>query len=440
MLSLVLTDGVTTATLHALAATFVLGDGWNFGGSENEEFTTDTLQLLIRGANVAAIQTVIRTIETLITQVRLRAVDQTGRQVWLRRQLDGETQVQSEVLDARLEVPNLPEQWNSRRINAILTVQRRNWWEPLTDTELEISAPNQSAGIGGKTIYNHWDGDTGHGFWFTISGAQVLGDQPSPFRIELTNTAGAGRVYSQIHIANNIRNDPANFVARVEGESASSGGSSEADANSSNGNRRTVTVNTSATLSWALNDAFVADTSGDFFWLLARVVSVVGGNVNVLPELRTASGVFVWQAHEPIQWGASANPYLGVLGTMPIPPGSWDVTWDDLVLRLVLSSASSVVVKIDFIAFFPVKGYRLITMFEETIANNETVVVDDMQGYAGTRNSGLLRPNVSPRDEPILLKPGETQRLYVLQDLASGCNIADTFSVKVFHKPRWRKV
>jgi cytochrome c len=51
MLALTLTDGTSTATLHALSATFVPYGGWALGGGENEETTTESIHLLIQGAN-----------------------------------------------------------------------------------------------------------------------------------------------------------------------------------------------------------------------------------------------------------------------------------------------------------------------------------------------------------------------------------------------------
>ncbi len=438
MLALTLTDGSITADLHALAATFVQGDGWALGGGEERDETTDSLQLLVQGANVAAIQTAVQTIVKLLKQAEMRQKSAIGRQVWLQRTLDGEAQVRTEVLSGVLELPNLPEQWNRYKIEAVLTVQRRNWWEAASNVELQLSASNQSAATGGRTIYNHWDGDTGQGFWFSVASAQVTGDLPAPVRLELTNNVGGSRAYSALHIANNTLNDPANFVGRIEGESASSGGSTAADATCSNGNKRNITVNTSATVTWALNDAFVADTSGNHMWLLVRVLSLTGAVV-VRPEIRTASGTVVWRANEPVRW-ITSTPHLAIVCTLPIPPGGWDAPWDDLVLALVFTSSASVTLSIDYLAFFPADNYQFVPMLGESVANNETIILDGWAGYAGVANGGLLRPLVSPRGKPLLLYPGVTQRFYALQMVTNNSNIADTFSVRAYYRPRKRYV
>lgn len=438
MLALTLTDGVTTADLHALTATFVVGDGWALGGGTEEDETTDSLQLLIQGANVAAIQTTVQTIVRLLQHAERRAKSAIGRRVWLQRTLDGETQVRTEVLSGVLELPNLPEQWNGRKINAVLTIQRPNWWEPLAETELQLSAPNQAAATGGRTILNHWDGDTGHGFWISVAAAQVGGDLPAPVRLELTNTIGSARAYTALHVANNSLNDPTNFVGRIEGESASSGGTTAADATCSGGSKRNLTVNTSLTVTWALNDAFVTDTSGNYMWLIARVLGLSGA-VTVRPEVRTASGSVVWRANEPVRW-ITSTPHLAVICTVPIPPGGWDAPWDDLVLALVFNSAASVSLSIDYLAFFPADNYQFVPMLGESVANNETIIVDGWAGWSGVANGGLVRPIVSPRGNPIVLYPNTAQRLYVLQHITNNCNIADTFSVRAYYRPRRRFV
>lgn len=438
MLALTLTDGTSTATLHALSATFVPYGGWALGGGENEETTTESIHLLIQGANAAAIQTTVQAIMRLLQQAGRRNQSAIGAQVWLQRTLDNETQVRTEVVSGTLELPQLPDEWNRLRINATLTIERRNWWEPVAAVELQLSAPNQSAATGGRTIYNHWDGDTGHGYWVQVANTQVLGDLPAPVRLEITNNVGGARAYAALHVANNSLNDPANFVGRVEGESGSGSGSNAADATCSGGNKRNLTINTTGTVTWALNDAFVTDTSGAHMWLIARVLGLTGV-VTVRPEIRTASGSVVWRANEPVRW-ITSTPHLAVICTVPIPPGGWDAPWDDLVLALAFNSAASVSLSIDYLAFLPADNYQFVPMLGESVANNETIIVDGWAGYAGVANGGVVRPIVSPRGKPLVLYPNTTQCMYILQHLTNNCNIADTFSVRAYYRPRRRYV
>jgi hypothetical protein len=317
-------------------------------------------------------------------------------------------------------------------MTANLTIERERGWEAAAETELAISSAAAGAGTGGKTIYNHWDADVGHGFYVEIAAAQVGGVLPARFRLELENTSGGARAYSQIHVAVNSLNDPANFVARIEGESAA-GGSSVADAGSSAGNRRSLTVNPTATLAATLNSTFAGDAQGGRFWLLARME--VTGTVTVRPELRSSGGTVVWRSHEAMQW-TTATPRLTVLGTMPLPPGGWDNSWGALTLALVFTSDASVTVYVDYIAFLPAGGYQLITMLEESVADGSVVHIDGMDKIAGVMVGATRQPVASPRGDWMTLLPNTLQRIYVLQTLGLASNIGDTFAASVYYRPR----
>jgi hypothetical protein len=253
-------------------------------------------------------------------------------------------------------------------------------------------------------------------------------------RLELTNAESTARAYSQIHLAVNYLNDPANFVARLEGESVSGGGSTVADVTASGGNRRSITVNTTATFTWALSSTFMGDTKGGRFWMLARV-SGVTGDVTVRPELRSATGTVIWRAHEPMEW-RTTTPHLAVLGTIPLPPGGWQASWGAATLALVFVSEASVTLSVDFVAFFPCAGYQLVTMLQEPVDAGDVVVVDGMAGLAGVKTGSLWQAVASPRGEPLLLEPNTLQRIYILQMLDTAMNIGDQFTVRAYYRPR----
>lgn len=422
-----LTDGTLTVNLMALSATFITGAGWEMTSGGDEELVGDSMALLVQAANAAALQTAVRNIEALLVQAAKRERTRQGRRVFLQVTLEGTSGAwRSEIVAGALDVAQIADQWGRRKVEAVLGITRRNFWEG-PEVELELSATGQAAATGGRTIQNRWDGSGG--YWFTVAGAQVTGNLPAPIRLRLQNTSGGSRTFDQIHVANNTINDPANFVGRIEGESATSGGTTVADGTCSNGNRRQVTVNTSAVMSWTLNNAFLVDTSGARFWLLVRVTGLTG-TVTVTPELRTGSTV-VWRAHEPTQWQIT-TPHLAVLATIPLPPGGWDATWSALTLALVFRSTAAVTLSIDYLAFFPSDGYQLMTMLPASIANNAYITVDGINDYAMAASV----PVVSPRGKALTVEPGVTQRFYVLQTLTDNNFISDTFSVQAWYRPR----
>lgn len=432
-----ITDGTNTFQITGTHASM---QNYDMGDADERETVVDVVDLHIRGSSGTNMQANVRMLESLLEAARRRQRLGIGPRVYVTANLDSDASAwRSEIVNGKLSLSaDSIRVWANNMMPAQLTLERRKKWQGA-QVELQLSAPNQSAATGGRTVYNHWDGDTGHGFWVQIAAAQVTGSEPAPFRLEMTNSAGAVRDYSQFHIAVNAFTDPANFVGRIEGESASSGGTTAADATCSNGNKRNLTVNTSLTVTWALNDAFVTDTSGNYMWLLARVLGISGAVV-VRPEIRTASGRVVWRAREPVRW-ISNDPHIAVVCTIPIPPGGWDAAWDDLVLALVLNSAASVTLSIDYLAFLPADNYQFVPMLGEDVANNETVILDNIEGYAGVANGGLLRPVVAPRGKPMVLYPNTLQRIYILQNTEDDAGaennsiIADTLSVRVFYRP-----
>lgn len=425
-----LTDGTNTVNLYDFAATFVVAEGWALaGGGDPDAEVGESVGLLIQGASGAAIVTAVRGIERLIEGARRWERTGIGPRVYLTAQLDGLSEVRRTlVIDGSLSIPQGFDQWGTRKIPATLAITRRNWWEDNSETELQLSANGQSAATGGRTVTNSANA------WATIASGQVLGSIPAPLRLEMTNTAGGARVITEIHIADNADHDPANFGFFVEGETAS-GGSSSANGSSSGGNVRSLTVNTSATLTFALTAANMQRTKGAPFLVLGRFQSVTAGGVTVRPEIKVG-GVSVWQANEPRSIERT-TPHLGVLGVVPLPPNLFEAApaaGVDLVLNF--ESDASRTVLFDYIAFLPALNYRLLTLLGASVANNSVIHDNGIEGWAGIMQSSVLQPVVSPRGKAITVRPNTTQRLYFFWHTATDCGIADTFSVRAYYRAR----
>lgn len=428
--ALTLTDGTTTVDLYDLSATFVLADGWALaGGGDPEAEVGETINLLVQGASGSAVQTAIRGIERLVEAARRRTRSGIGARVYLTAQLDGLSEVRrTEVRDGALQVTPGLDQWGRKKIEATLAITRPNWWEDNTRTELQLSANAQAAATGGRTV------TLGANAWATISSGQVAGSIPAPLELEMTNTAGGARTITEVHIADNDDHDPANFGFFVEGETAS-GGTSAANGSSSGGNVRSLTVNTTATLTFALTAANMQRAKGAPFLLLGRFQSITSGGVTVRAELKVGN-VTVWRANEP-RGIERTTPHLAVLGVIPLPPSLWDATpasGVDLVLNF--ESSASRTVLLDFIAFLPAANYRLLTLLGASIANNAAIVDNGIEGWAGAMQNSVLQPVVSPRGKPIMARPNTTQRLVFFWHTDTDCVIGDTFSVKAFYRPR----
>lgn len=424
-----LTDGTNTVNLYDFATTFVLSDGWELAGSNVDEEIGESINLLIQGASGAAIQMIVRNIDRLLETARRWARTGVGPRVYLRLSLDGMAEVRRTlVVDGELLAPLGVDQWGRRKIEATLSLLRKNFWEDNSETELQLSAASQSAATGGRTVTNAANA------WATISSGQVLGSIPAPLRLEMTNTAGTGRVITEVHIACNADHDPANFGFLVEGETAT-GGSSTSNASCSGGSARSLTVNTSDTLTFALSAANMQRAKGAPFLVLARFQSVASGGVTVRAELKSG-GVTVWRANEP-RGIERTTPHLAVLGVVPLPPNLWEATpaaGIDLVLNFESSASRTVV--LDYLAFLPANNYRLLTLLGASVANNGVIHDNGIEGWAGVLQSSVMLPIASPRGAPITVRPNTTQRLVFFWHTSTDCLVADTFSVKAFYRPR----
>lgn len=422
-----LTDGATTVTLTSapwLGATFFAAPA-----DQQAAAAVETAVCVLEGT-AAAIQAAVESAERLLWRAARRQATRTGPRVFVEwRPTETGEIARSELLAGRVtwsaEAARRQLDATLNTVEVALTWERVNYWEGA-EVELELSATGQSAATGGRSINNSGNS------WVTISGAQVGGAIDTPLRLELTNTAGAGRAYSLVHVACNQENDPANFTYLIEGEDAS-GGSSVANGQCSGGNARSVAVATSATLTWTLSAAMMEDASGAPFVVLARIQSTTG-QVSVRPTLKSG-GVTVWRANEVI-FAAQTTPHLLLLGTMALPPLAWEAPDASIQLALELASTTSQTVLVDYLAFLPATRYRLLVSLLASVADGQTIVDNGVDGYAGVRSGSAILPVISPRGGPILLRPGATQRLYIFQHTLTDCVIGDTFTVRAWYRPR----
>lgn len=428
--ALTLTDGSTTANLYDLSATFAVADGWQFaGGGDPETIVTETIGLLVTGANYSAVQTAIRTIERLLDGARRHTQTGIGPRVYLTAQLDGISEVRRTLVrDGALNTPKAFDQWSRRAIEASLIIERPNRWEANSETEIALSAQGQAADVGGRNVNN------GANSWVQIAAGAIAGSIPTPIRLQLQNTTGASRAYSEVHVALNADFGDQEFAYFVEGESFS-GGTVANNAACSNGQARQAIVNTAATLTYTLPAAQMQMARGGMFTVLARLQSVSAVGVSVRLELRVG-GVTVWRPNEP-KGIIRLTPQLVALGTVPLPPMPWTLAnAGDLTLAVIFSSAASRTVLLDYVALLPASDYRLLSMQGYSLGNSGGIYDNGIDGWAGAGFSTGVFPVVSAWGKPIMLRPNTRQRLYIFQQTGADALVPDTFSVRAFYRPR----
>ena len=103
-----LTDGTTTVSLNTGS---YLSTNYRMATVDGSDQTrvTETLEVTVSGANLAAIQTNVRAIESLIEAAKRRATNQSGPRIYFTVQWDGEASAwRAEVTDGRVETTEVP--------------------------------------------------------------------------------------------------------------------------------------------------------------------------------------------------------------------------------------------------------------------------------------------------------------------------------------------
>ncbi len=434
-----LTDGTTTVQLNSGDYAMLSYPLYAPNGDELAAGTvSESIDMLVSGSTGAAVQTNMRAVESLLETARRRQRTSTGPRVYLSMQLDTDAAAwRSEIIDGRLTGEQSIDQLWRLKVECAILITRRAYWEGA-EVELQLSTSNQSAATGGRTIYNHDDSGTGHDNWVQIASTQVTGVLPAPVRVSLTNNVGSAQLYTKLWMATNAYSDPANFTHILEAEAVLSGGTVTADATCSGGNRLDLSLSdgVTATYAWSLPTATLQDAQGRWFRLLARFNDNFGSPTIQPRILNSAAAYVIWQG-EPVTVSAEYGSIVD-LGLIPLPPGGYDASYGALALGLYCRGA--MLSELDYLQLTPTDSYRYVELLGASVANNGIIVDDGIEGRAYVTVSSVNYPIASPRGAPLMLYPGVTQRIFFLHQTLSGgfpaSPIANTFSVRVYYRPR----
>ena len=405
---------------------------------------TETVRVLLTGSTGADVQSTIASIERMIEDIHRRQRTRTGNRGYLYLRLGSDSETwRSEILYARLQADdNALRHLNIPAVEALLFITRRPFWE--TVTEREIPLDNGSAGgkaTGGVTIYNHDDGDANHDNWVDVAAVDVAGNLPAPLRITMTNSSGVNLSTRKIYIANNYGTTPSSFVHMVEGEAAASISIQTAFGNQGGnfGRASWTGASTHATnrFVWTLGAAQLALMGGGFYRVVCRFANTPPTNIEVQLHTKFSAALPLTTFWSGPRMTMSSD-LLQDLGVVQLPPGVPSTSADDIGFVLTVSFPSTSQLDIDFIQLTPAESTRNIQQISDPIPNGDVIVCDgpEKRNYIIETSSGYQWNIFSAQENVVYAWPNRAQRLIFLHDEATTMNIARTWSVRAYYRPR----
>jgi hypothetical protein len=435
-----ISDGTTTVDLSGNSTGIYGCTYFPNVGADADPSVADTVELIGNGTE-AQIRTAINNIENLLEGARRRARVGTGVRVFLEyRPVDTDTLYRCEVYDGRIVYDSDPGArrfvGTSLRIKYALLVDRSNWWESTTETELQLSANGQSAATGGRTVTNN-----GTANWLGIAAAQVTGTLPAPLRLQLANTSAAAKYYADIYIGNDAFGAPT-ADHYIQGENQISGyGTDAADANASGGNVVQVAITTTSTLlvAWLIPSALMA-AAGRWYRLFMRS-SYPATNTRIKPVIYDYYGLIkLWEGAETLLTNTAWE--LNDLGAIPIPPGAYATDYAQVRLAFWMRTDSANTMSIDYVAMLAQDdAFRQVHQLGMSVAVNDKLEIDEIDGRYTHIEGSSKHPILVPTGRPLVVYPGVTQRLHILERVGTGgSTIANTMSVRAYYRPRRRSI
>lgn len=435
-----ITDGTTTlplSTTSALLKYFVprtpeLDQAGQYGP------VGESIDLLLYAATTTAVQTAHNNLERMLLAARRRRQNGAGARVFLQYQpMNDPVLWRSEILGGEMRLgKGAMTTYGQAKLPVQLLVERVPFWEG-TRAAIPLTNGNGSNNTSGLTVYAHDDSTAGHDNWTDIAGSAVGGVLPSPLEIHMRNISGAGRGYAHFHVANNIFGTSLAHI--LEAENRTGGyGSVSADAESSNSQKLVLSGASSLVCTWDLPAALLQTTAGRYMRLLARFPFYAETpRIYVKAAIRDYYGL-VTLAEQPTETLLATNDsLLADLGLLPFPPGGYSSSWAKNVLHLSFRASSAMTVHLDFLQLTPADEYcyRHIEQRGMTVAANDWIVDDGIEGLQYLIEGGANHPIYTEHTPPLHVFPGVAQRLYFLHDGVSP-SANWTLSIKAFYRPR----
>lgn len=389
-----------------------------------EQTVTDTIELLIKADTEANVSERIQLIRSM-----LRRAQKRPETTYMRLRLSSDSQDwDAEIVSGRLELaPDTLRYWGGKKIEARLMITRKEF----VGEEAEVSISNSAQvapKVGGISI---WNGATANQpNWFDVSGSVVEGDQPAHSRVQITNASGTPLLWRNFYMANNVFNRPRHFDPFLLG-------SESAITHTNPASWPAGADHNQLEWAWELDGTQIGAADGDNFRLIACFNSIssveplyLQAHVGVV-----IGGIFSVFASTPREVYARNHRIID-LGSIPIPAKRNTANRNVGVMMSVRSQGSGSA-NLRFLSMLPSKTSRRINQYQFSALEGESVTDDSYHKSAYASIYGSAEPIVRTYGKPLMLEPGEDQRISVLfGETNNAYNAARRSTVRLFMRPR----
>ena len=437
-----LTDGTTTVDLNDLSNAGALSYAPK-GAWASDEYVEDEAQINFFSSYSTA-RTKINQINTIFARARERATTGTGPRCFAYINIDSEGTYRSELLDGKVDVGDetLGTDKGSAQIYAAVMFRRVPYWEGAV-AQLSISNVNGSNNTSGLTVDNHSVSGS-KSSWFSVAGASIAGDVPTPVRVELTNATGSGLGYLQYGLMNGTTGW--NHLACLQGESASVG----------SGGTVTVTASTDTSNSNYLSLVVTAGSTTNYTrWTVSNSLLSLSDGKPVVPVARFYSAsptleymrIYMAGLYTEYASTTSTRKFL-VMPPLPFPPRTMNGgTYADHTIEINYwnPGGSSDTVRLDYLMLIPAgDGWREVTALlgNDSISNGHTLVDDGIEQMTYSLSGSNRFTGYSTVGQWPMLIPGVagTFVTFSSDNTSGGANVVNSWTAKLYYRPRRRSI
>lgn len=382
----------------------------------------DDLAVVLEAISDDELRQLIRGLADLLARARLYQLDGIGDPVYLRaRVADEPSNWDAEILGGSLELErDTLRTMGQLKVRARLTIERGPFVGP--EQEISLSSSTQGARTGGVEIYNDYRN------WAQMAANQVTGSMPAPLRFRVTNGTGGSISWRHFYVGGNTFATPASFAHYLLGASSLNGATVSWTAGSNHLTKR---------YAWDLTSTQLAAARGQYFRILAAFGGITPRCYVQAHAGASIGNVLIPSQSMPEVWsGDPIGNELLDLGSLQLPARRDAATAELAVMLSVRQTSGTGGTTVSSVQLMPGHNTRHYEQIGYSTVAAGYIEVDGyerrMYGGAGGQRYDIVRGD----EEPVLVWPGEVQRIYVLFDEASGDYVPGRKStLRAWYKP-----